>query len=73
MTNPIAFSESTNKDTMYGHQAMKQPDVTEFRKATINEFDNHCQNKHWEMIERSQVPMYKNILPVVWAMRRNGI
>ena len=27
-------------------------------------------NKHWVIIEKSQVPKGKNILPAVWAMRR---
>ena len=49
---------------------MKQSDAAEFSKATIKEFDYNCQNKHWKIVERSQVPMNKNILPAVWAMRR---
>ena len=71
MSDPIAFSASTNEDIMYWHQAMKQPDAAEFsNKAAIKEFDDHCQNKHWEIIERSQVPMNKIILPAVWAMKK---
>ena len=59
MSDLVAFSSSSKKDTMYWHQATKQTDASEFRKAVIKEFDSHCQNKHWEIIERSQVPIKK--------------
>ena len=49
---------------------MKQPDTEEFKKAAIKEFDDHCQRKHWILIDRSQVPHGKNVLPSVWAMKR---
>ena len=55
---------------MYWHQAMKQPDASEFRKAVIQEFNDHCERKHRVLLERSQVPKGKNILPAVWAMKR---
>ena len=70
MQNPISFVATSNKDTMYWHQAMKQHDAEEFRKAAIKEFDDHCERKHWILIERSQVPKDKNVLPSVWAMKR---
>ena len=35
MQDPISFVATSNKDTMYWHQAMKQPDASEFRKAAI--------------------------------------
>ena len=70
MQNPISFVATSNKDTMYWHQAMKQPDAEEFRKAAIKEFNDHCERKHWVLIERSQVPKGRNVLPAVWAMKR---
>ena len=70
MHNPISFVAISNNDTMYWHQAMKQPDAEEFKKAAIKEFDDHCQRKHWILIDRSQVPHGKNVLPSVWAMKR---
>ena len=70
MQDPISFVATSNKDTMYWHQAMKQPDASEFRKAAIREFNDHCERKHWVLLERSQVPKGKNILPAVWAMKR---
>ena len=55
---------------MYWHEAMKQPDAEDFKKAAIKEFVDHCMNKHWVIIKKSQVPKGKNILPAVWTMRR---
>ena len=56
MSNPISYGASTNKHTIYWHEAMKQPGVEEFKKAAIKEFDDHCMNKHCVIIEKSQVP-----------------
>ena len=55
---------------MYWHQAIKQYDTEEFKKAAIKKIDDHCERKHWILIERSQVPKGKNVLPAVWAMRQ---
>ena len=51
MSNPILYATSTNKDIMHWHEAMKQPDAEEFKKATIKEFDDHCIKKYWVIIE----------------------
>ena len=61
MSNFISYEASTNKDTMYWHEAMKQLDAEEFKKAAIKEFDDHCMNKHWVIVERSEVPKVKKI------------
>ena len=68
--NPISFAATSTKDTMYWHQAMKSPDANEFKKSAIKEFDDHCINNYWVMIERSQFPKGKNVLPLVWTMIR---
>jgi hypothetical protein len=70
MFNPVAFLASTNKDTMYFHQAMKEPDRDEFKKAIIKEVNDHIERKHWELIPRHAVPKGEKILPSVWSMKR---
>ena len=70
MKDPVSFVATSNKDTMYWHQAMKQSDANEFRQAAIKEFNDHYERKHWVLIERSQVPKGKNVLPAVWSMKR---
>ena len=70
MADPIAFKATSDPDTMYWHQAMAQPDADKFLEAAAKEFNSHFENKHWTMIERSQVPKHRNVLPAVWAMKR---
>ena len=55
---------------MHWHQAMKQKDTNKFIQSAIKEFNDHCEKKHWVVIERSQVPKGKNVLPAVWSMER---
>jgi hypothetical protein len=54
---------------MYHHQAMKQPDAEEFRKAMKKEWNDQLQNGNFTM-HRSRVPEGATILPAVWQMRR---
>ena len=44
MVDSISFVALSNKDTMCWHQAVKQSDVSEFKKAVIKEFDDCCRN-----------------------------
>jgi hypothetical protein len=70
MTDPVAFLVKTNRDTMYFDQAMREPDADEFIKAAVKEINDHIENKHWELVPRSEVPKEQRILPAVWAMKR---
>jgi hypothetical protein len=71
MTDPIAFlARTSDPDTMYYHQAMKQPDRKEFAKAVIKEINDHVERKHWELIPIEEVPENTPILDSVWAMKR---
>ena len=70
MKDPISFKATSDPDTMYWHQAMKQPDADKFLQAAAKEFNSHHENNHWTMIERDQVPKGCNVLPSVWAMKR---
>lgn len=70
MRHPIAFHAEMMGDIMYLHQALKQPDASEFVKAVIREVNGHVENKNWQLVERSEVPPDITIVPSVWAMRR---
>jgi predicted SnoaL-like aldol condensation-catalyzing enzyme len=70
MADPIAFLAKTDADTLYYHQAMKAPDAKEFRQAMQGKVDDHCNNEHWVMRKRSQVPEGVKVLDSVWAMQR---
>ena len=66
----MAYSASTDPDTMYMEQAMLQPDRKQFLKAMADEVNAHTQNGHWKLILRSEVPPGVKVLPSVWAMKR---
>ena len=66
----LAHKASVDPDTMYLHQAMKEPDRKEFLKAMQKEWDDQYKNKNFSIIHRSQVPEGATILPVVWQMKR---
>jgi len=43
----IAYGASTDPDTMYYHEAMREPDREQFLKAMKQEVENHTQNQVW--------------------------
>ena len=46
MSDPIAYSASSDPDVMYVDQAMKQPDRKQFIKAMAEEVEAHTKNHH---------------------------
>jgi hypothetical protein len=71
MSDPIAFlSHHSDPDTMYFHEAVKQPDREEFIKAIIKEINDHIDRNHWVLVPRNKVPKGTKILASVWAMKR---
>ena len=70
MADPIAFIARSDPDTMYFHQAMKQPDRKQWRAAVVKEVNDHIERKHWRLIPRTEVPDGYEVLPAVWSMKR---
>jgi hypothetical protein len=68
--DPFALAASSDPDTMYLHEALKQPDRADFVKAMQSEVAAHTDRGHWKIVHRDQVPAGMDILPSVWAMRR---
>ena len=70
--NPLAAFKATasDPDTMYLHEAMKEPDRAEFLKAMRKEIDDQMGNGNFTIVPRSSVPKDKSILPTVWQMKR---
>lgn len=67
---PLAFSATSDPDTMYLHQALREPDREEFIKAMVKEVASQSKNGNWRVIKRKHVPSTAKILPAVWAMKR---
>jgi len=70
MSNPIAFHAEMMGDIMYLNQALRQPDADKFVEAVIAEINGHVDNKHWELIKRSEIGKDTVPLPSVWSLRR---
>ena len=71
MADPIAFAASAGPDTMYYHQALKEPDRANFIEVMQTEVNTHTEKKHWELVmRRENVPDGHDILPTVWVMKR---
>ena len=70
-SNPFALAATlADEDTMYLHQARKQPDWEEFKRAMQKEIKDHTDNEHWIVIPRSEVPRGQKIMRGVWSMKR---
>jgi len=66
----LAFAASADPDTMYYHQAMKEPDADEFRKAMAKEIEDHLTAENFVLKRRSEVPEGVPVTPCVWQMKR---
>ena len=70
-TDPIrAFAASADPDTMYHHQAMREPDRVQFIRAMQDEVEHLSKNDIRELVKTSDMPKEVKKIPVVWAMKR---
>lgn len=64
------FKAVADPDTMYLHQALKEPDRKEFIKAMVKEVEDQFQNGNFTIVPKSQLPKGATVLPAVWQMKR---
>jgi hypothetical protein len=57
-------------DTMYLHQALKEPDREKFIEVMEKEIAQQVQCGMYSIIKRTKVPQGATILPAVWALQR---
>jgi hypothetical protein len=69
-SDPIAFSSTSDPDTMYWHQASQQADSSQFLKAAVKEVKSHVDEGHFELLTRSELPKGTKVLGAVWSMKR---
>ena len=69
-SDPMAFKASSDPDTMYMHEAMREPDKGQFILAMKKEVDDQMKNGNFSLIKKIDVPKDKIILPAVWQMKR---
>ena len=66
----IAYKASTDPDTMYYHQAMREPDKEKFKEAISKECEDHFRMSNYKLISVDQVPKDATLLSSVWQMKR---
>ena len=69
----VALKATSDPDTMYYHEAMREPDADEFRKAMTSEWGGQMTNGNFLKMKRSEVPEGAKILPSVWQMKRKRL
>ena len=54
--NPImAYKATSNLDTMYHHQAMRQPDKEEFKTAMAKELQDQMNNSNFKVMKHTKI------------------
>ena len=51
----LVFAVSANTDTMYFHQAMKQPDKAQFKQAMKEEVESFDAKNNWKLLHHSKL------------------
>jgi hypothetical protein len=65
----IGYRATSDPDTMYLHEAMREPDKKEFIQAMQKEVLDQTENGHFSIISRSKLPKGATVLPAVWQMK----
>lgn len=69
--NPLyVYKATADPDSMYLHEAKKEPDWKKFRSALMKEWISQRDNGNYEIVERKDLPEDTPILPSVWQMKR---
>ena len=66
----MAYKSTSDPDTMYLHEAMKQPDKVKFLQAMQKEVRDQRENGNFLIVSRKDIPEDVLILPAVWQMKR---
>ena len=66
----FAFKAKADPDTLYLHEALKQPDRERFIDSMQLEIEQQVQIGLYTIIKKDEVPKGSTILPAVWQLRR---
>jgi hypothetical protein len=61
---------TVDPDTMYMHEAMRQPDRQQFKDAMVKEVTDQVVNRNFSIVQQTSVPEGEPIMPTVWQMKR---
>ena len=68
-----SMSATSDPDTMYFHQAMKEKDADKFLDAAKTEFQQLLDDGTFEIVRKGDVPAGHKLFPAVWAMKRSRL
>ena len=66
----MAMKAKADPDTLYLHEAMREPDRDQFVEAMGKEIDSQVGMGVYEIIRKDKVPEGATVLPAVWQLRR---
>jgi len=66
----MTFKASTDPDTMYYHQAMREPEKEKFQEAIKKECEDHFRESNYKLVDIKEVPKNAPLLSSVWQMKR---
>ena len=66
----LVYKATSDPDTLYYHQAMKENDCDEFLKSMVKEIDDQSTHGNFTVVHRSEVPEGVSVLPAVWQFKR---
>ena len=61
----LAYAASTDPDTMYYHEAMREPDRAKFIKAMGEEIEGQIKNGNFTIVQRDSLPRSARVLSAV--------
>ena len=64
------YKATSDTDTMYIYEAMKEPYAFKFCKAIQEEWEDQIENRNFTVMRKSGIPQDATVLPAVWHMRR---
>jgi hypothetical protein len=64
------MAASSDPDTIYFHEAMREPDRQQFIRAMKKKVESHTNNAVWKLVPKDTIPLGTKVLPAVWAMKR---
>jgi len=68
--NILAKKAKADPDTLYLHEAKRQPDWENFREAMELEIDQQVNQGIYSLVRRSELPEGAKVLKAVWQLRR---
>ena len=60
------FKAMSDPETLYYHQAIKDPDHNNFKDAMVKEVTDWKSNDNYDAVPTSEIPFIATIIPSVW-------